>query len=887
MSHKSSSLPSSGHDPSDCHRPSTSSVSTHPTTNFATPAGYPSIPPFLNAQPIPSAQRPPSVHQFQAPDHSLAPQLFQLAQAPCPPYSRPTTSGSYPDTTRLQPIHLLSSPQFIQGSQASAGIPQLGDSIYQSDLGYQPPQSPHPLTQGQLSFSQGPTQYYGQGMFSGSHNFSLEGSTFIDNSSSTADNFMEKLLQHTIIGAEFDSSDRDPPPRCHPGTRLAILQRCLDFIIQCHDEGKLRWVVGPAGVGKSAVMQIVAEKAPDGVIFASVFLSVNGRQDGTKIIMTIAYQLAVKCQPYHRFIRYELTKDPSLMRKALSVQFQKFIVEPFIHQRLFNPPRRFLILIDGLDECSNPRTQQELLELISEFCISNPTSPIAWIVASRPEPHITSFFDDVKVALAYSKEELVVDSDEACEDVQLYLCNELKKIQSRYPTLQRMRQWPFEHEFTKIATAAGGLFAYASTVIRYIDDSDYGDPAAQLNDVLVAIDASPKDDTSGTNGPLAQLDTLYERILSKIPDKVMVNTRKLLLLYLSDRWAGLNFRQQCNMLGLTENTAYGAVRHLHAVAKVPELDEANNENIKYFHKSFRDYLFDFKRSRFSHDVLYEADELMAEISLRVIEEVPDFDGGEGWNSSSFGYLKGGPGACGAISLSWPGDEHSAMTDGELRFRLYRHAIKAIMTKFEYEPFQTLPCFQALTTRFAAPGLYFPFEELRYLAFDKFRLELAEAGKLKQVPLRSLDYAAILGGIDFRFTSPIQTDVELSDPWNPSCTHEKWDEDGSQQKRWSTSFCRKNVKGSGRSPADIPRFSVAAFRRSHLLCLRSYANAAFVRCEYCLEHLARQFINNPNQRATVFVDSTEMCYVELAFVDPDDGVSERKYNFFHSGLPIMY
>jgi hypothetical protein len=112
-------------------------------------------------------------------------------------------------------------------------------------------------------------------------------------------------------------------------------------------------------------------------------------------------------------------------------------------------------------------------------------------------------------------------------------------------------------------------------------------------------------------------------------------------------------------------------------------------------------------------------------------------------------------------------------------------MKAILRNFQYEPFQKMSCFDALTTRFAAPGIFFPFEEVQYCAFvsssrpypiynagsspqDKFRLELAELGKLKQVPLQSLDYAAIWGGIEIWFTSPIEMDVEPSDPWNPSC-----------------------------------------------------------------------------------------------------------------------
>jgi hypothetical protein len=254
---------------------------------------------------------------------------------------------------------------------------------------------------------------------------------------------MEKLLQETIIGAEFDSSARDPPPRCHPGTRLAIIQRCLDFIAQCLDEGKLRWVVGPAGVGKSAIMQMVTENAPDGIVFASVFLSVNGRRAGSKTILIIAYQLAVKYGPYRQFIRDQITFDPSLLHKSLSVQFNKFIVEPFMSRHLnFEPSRRFLVVIDGLDECDDTLTQRKLFELITNFCITHPTSPIAWIIASRPEPHITLFFDKAGVKRAYTKEEMVIDSDEACEEVQRYLRDELKKIKDEHPTLRYKREWP-------------------------------------------------------------------------------------------------------------------------------------------------------------------------------------------------------------------------------------------------------------------------------------------------------------------------------------------------------------------------------------------------------------------------------------------------------------
>ncbi|KAF7776859.1 hypothetical protein Agabi119p4_5252 [Agaricus bisporus var. burnettii] len=96
------------------------------------------------------------------------------------------------------------------------------------------------------------------------------------------------------------------------------------------------------------------------------------------------------------------------------------------------------------------------------------------------------------------------------------------------------------------------------------------------------------------------------------------------------------------------------------------------------------------------------------------------------------------------------------------------------------------CFHILATRFIVPPFYFPFDSLRDSAFDKFRDELIEVGRLKQVPLRALNYAAICGGVELCFKGPIGVDAELSDPWISSCDHEKQEIEGLQQEKgWIT------------------------------------------------------------------------------------------------------
>jgi hypothetical protein len=537
---------------------------------------------------------------------------------------------------------------------------------------------------------------------------------------------MTSFLKETIPGAEFDSSDPNMPLRCHPGTRLQIIKRCQDFILNREGRPKLRWVVGAAGVGKSAIMQSIAQDEYnilfDIIVGATIFFSVNGRQDGTKAITTIAYQLAVKLYSYRLFVQGEVTHDPSLLRKSLSTQFNRFIIKPFIHQRVLDPSSRLLIIIDGLDECANPSTQRELLGLVSDFCMTYPASPIVWMIASRPEPHITSFFSQLEAARSYEKEEISVDSDDAHEDVKRFLRDKFREVKMASITLRQLAQWPTEDDLFKVAKASGGLFAYASTVVRYISDLTYGDPASQLDDVLNIIEASTNSNVSGENHPLAQLDALYSHIISRIPAKVMVHTRKLLLLHVLEfNWG--SFHLCCNILGMTENTAYGATHHIRAVATVPGPDEAAENFLKFFHKSFPDYLRDFKRSGFSPDIDSEAQRLVYQCTLRIFEEAPDgvyMDGASGNDLAVFGgVLKNGPGTGDNISVSWPVvGEHN---NRKLRFNMFCGAIRKILHGliFGEEALQSLLCIRVLTTCFATLDRNFPFVALTDFAFVSF------------------------------------------------------------------------------------------------------------------------------------------------------------------------
>ncbi|KXN83165.1 hypothetical protein AN958_01742 [Leucoagaricus sp. SymC.cos] len=255
----------------------------------------------------------------------------------------------------------------------------------------------------------------GGGSFNQAHNLTFHNSTFYDISPNAPDKFMEKFEKRTIRGAAVDSSARDPPPRCHPGTRLSTIEETQQLCSTHPPPKRLLWIVGPAGVGKSAVMQSVAETLPN--MGAAIFFSVNGRNDSTKVMNTLAFQLATKFSCYSDYIRFRATKDPSIFSKSMPAQFHDFITEPFANRRIYCGRESLVIFIDGVDECDSISGQRELLKLISGFIAEYPSISLLWITAGRPEPHLTTFFDSLDVGI-YRKTELFVNSNQSCADVE-------------------------------------------------------------------------------------------------------------------------------------------------------------------------------------------------------------------------------------------------------------------------------------------------------------------------------------------------------------------------------------------------------------------------------------------------------------------------------------
>ncbi|KXN84591.1 hypothetical protein AN958_12272 [Leucoagaricus sp. SymC.cos] len=411
---------------------------------------------------------------------------------------------------------------------------------------------------------------------------------------------IERLAEHSIPGVEHDSSERDPPPSCHPGTRLDICEQVQSWFRDPKRKEKLLWVHGPAGVGKSAIMQTLAQEevnSSTSILGATVFFSkLRQRNNPKKLFNTVAYQLATRYESYRRYVTDILIKDPKVVEKSMQEQFRRFIVVPFAEQRILQGSHSpVLIILDGLDEVEDEEAQRSLVSLIGHFVLQYPGTPLIWAITSRPEPHIVNAFSHPEIRSSYWTIEVVIDSDKGRADVEKFLRDRFEEVRSRYGSMLRSNTpWPSEVDFLKVASASSGHFVFAELVSRFIIDETYGNPVSQLKVVIAAIEASPS--AILRSNPLASLDNLYERIFSTISSDIQPITLRLLAL----SFAAINFNKfwfVCNCLELSQADAYGALRKLHSVLRIPPPEEVNDDtHLEPFHKSFSDYILSPTRS---------------------------------------------------------------------------------------------------------------------------------------------------------------------------------------------------------------------------------------------------------------------------------------------------
>ncbi|KAF8330244.1 hypothetical protein F5887DRAFT_923295 [Amanita rubescens] len=223
------------------------------------------------------------------------------------------------------------------------------------------------------------------------------------------DHIIDVLKPHISEAAIHDSLARYPPPQCHPRTREKVRNIISNWIDDSYPPQRIMWLNGPAGAGKSAIAQTIAERYKDSRLAASFFFLRKtldrGRAD--RLFTTLAWQMAKSIPETRPYIELALQMEPLLHAKSINIQFDHLVVKVFENLLRDNPGLRSeksLVIIDGVDECDAEQDQKHFLTLIANaFKLARTNIPLCFLICSIPEPHIKETFDMENIEISRAR----------------------------------------------------------------------------------------------------------------------------------------------------------------------------------------------------------------------------------------------------------------------------------------------------------------------------------------------------------------------------------------------------------------------------------------------------------------------------------------------------
>ncbi|KDR68083.1 hypothetical protein GALMADRAFT_146574 [Galerina marginata CBS 339.88] len=460
-----------------------------------------------------------------------------------------------------------------------------------------------------------------------SSNTLITGGTFVHNHDNrhvhTSKGNLDRLAEAASSAAFHNSGERRDPPKCHPNTRVAILEKLKDWIFSLDPESRnalIMWLHGPAGSGKSAIAQTIAEWAfEEGVLLASYFFSRfdTTRNHSRSLIATIAYQIATSFSEIRDHILTAIDTDPLIFTRSLITQMRLLVVDPLKHLLLSGYSNKIeskrLIVIDGLDECEDRDEQVDILRTILNT-LEKHHIPIIILIASRPGHEITRSFD---LGLRDFTSRLPLDDGyQPSADIERYLQDKFNEIKDGHPMRMYISpEWSAQDTLETLVRKSSGQFIYAATVIRFVESTRHR-PGHRLDIVLGLRPAAGSRDM-----PFAELDALYHHVFSSVQDFDAV--LRVLAFHILLKRSGFLYSWPATEGVLSLNP--GDIGLLFCdLLSVIEITELAGEEIRFLHASLEDFLLDESRSK---HLYLNTSIWRAEFALLLLPGPPNFTSG--------------------------------------------------------------------------------------------------------------------------------------------------------------------------------------------------------------------------------------------------------------------
>ena len=373
---------------------------------------------------------------------------------------------------------------------------------------------------------------------------------------------------------------------CTPGTRVKILEDIKKWANDSSSGSpRVFWLTGQAGSGKTTIAYTITKRfgkgdnaeVPQTVLGGNFLCSrqFEETREGTRIVPTIAYQLARKSKLYAGALHHADNFDA--VYHDVPTQLRDLLVGPWQSTSSPNLPL-CLIVIDALDEIKGSGGSeflQELLTVIDEYDLRG----FKFLVTSRPNPELValceSFTSEAICWLQY------VPIEEAESDVRTYLKAKLPKLASSQELAELVRQ-------------SDGLFIYAATAVKYL--TPHRSITAREQTKMLKTLVSKSHRPASENDATILIDALYRQIMvdafSKFKNEFLICRLRILYTFLcTAERTSTSIAAELVAEG-DDEVAMAVAEDLHSVLYI------QGDRIFWYHASFPDFIFDPARSNF-------------------------------------------------------------------------------------------------------------------------------------------------------------------------------------------------------------------------------------------------------------------------------------------------
>ena len=446
---------------------------------------------------------------------------------------------------------------------------------------------------------------------------------------------MEHLQRHIASGAFHNSDERYDAPKCHPRTRRAVLEKIMDWAKDANKVALFLWLYGPAGAGKSAIAQTIAELLQEAELLAAAFFfsrNAPGRNDKTPLVATLIYQLVRSIPEIRAHVLEALEQDPALFSCSIQAQIQALIIKPLnaiandetLGPVLLSRPR--LIILDGLDECRTTSAQTQILNALSTTA-KDLHIPLCFLIASRPEQDIRQAFNDQDGLGSLSFSLALDDTYQPDDDIRVFLQSTFDEIKRKHPSSAHFpASWPTSEDIGQLVRKSSGQFIFASTVAKYVNSHRHW-PPDRLK--IIFGQSAPGQET-----PFTELDSLYRLILSSVADTEKLQDFLMFLVLQPLHASGAP--QTTTLIEKFLFYRLGEIdmilTDLYSIIYVPP---SGDRDLRFFHASLPDFLLDRSRSM---DLFLDQGAAYAKLTRLAVKHINNPTESPLWDSQCMSFL---------------------------------------------------------------------------------------------------------------------------------------------------------------------------------------------------------------------------------------------------------